>query len=289
MTIGRPINYFGTKDRLAKRIISLVPPECDTWVDLFCGSAIVTLRKPRHKREVINDINGEIVNLFSVLRNTKQLTQLMKFVELTPYAQDELNRAQSSETPSDPVERAWHFLIVSWMGRAGSNAHRTGFRWSKGQTTAPELSWCKLPERLVSVANRLRGVCVRSVPALKLIDSYDVGNCILYVDPPYPGPVGRRYKHKMNDDEHKKLAERLAQCKARVILSMNPDTIYSEILKDWQVHRVNVTGGGTNTKQELILTNYTAPYPLATAPKAVKFDVQAMNCLFNESGHHECS
>lgn len=256
MTIGRPINYFGSKDRLAKKIISLIPPTCDTWVDLFCGSAIVTLRKPRHKREVINDNHDEIVNLFTVMRHQDKLNYLLSLIELTPYAQAELDRVQLSEAPTDDVERAWHFLIVSWMGRAGSTAHKTGFRWSKGQTTSPEFSWTKLPERLQSVANRLRGVCIRSENSVDLIDSYDVENCIFYVDPPYPGSVGRRYKHRMTEDQHHLLAERLSRCRAKVILSMNPDTIYSEVLSDWQSHAVNVTGGGNNTKQELLLTNY---------------------------------
>lgn len=253
--IGRPINYYGSKGRIAGRIIDLLPQGCDTWVDLFCGSAIVTLRKPRHKRETINDLNGDIVNLFAVLRDADALSELLRLIELTPYAELELARVRCESHQDHPVRQAWHFLISGWMSRNGT-AYKTGFRWSKGQTTAPELSWAKLPDRLAAVANRLRGVCVRSVDALELIDSYNAPNCILFVDPPYPGPVGRHYKHKMSDDQHRALAERLADCRSRVVLTMNPDTVYSEVLTGWNEHRINVTGGGANTKQEIILTNY---------------------------------
>lgn len=254
--IGRPINYYGSKDRLARRIIGLVPPGCDTWVDLFCGSAIVTLRKPRHRREVINDLNQDVVNLFAVLRDDEMARKLYRLIELTPYSEVEL-RLNREVCLLDPVEKAWQFLVEGWFSRGGDN-HKTGFRWSKGQTTAPELSWAVLPARLSACANRLRGVCIRSVDALRLIDEYDVAGSVIFVDTPYPGRVGRRYRHSMSGDQHAKLAERLRQCKARVILTMNPGTVYSDVLSSWCCHDVAVYGNGHQTKPEIILTNYEA-------------------------------
>lgn len=253
--IRRPINYYGSKEKMCGQIHALIPHGPSTWVDLFCGSAIVTLKKPRHQREVINDLNGDIINLFDVLRSDALAPALYRMIELTPYAEDLLYRAYDHDPGEDPADRAMHFLIRSWFGRGG-DSHKTGFRWSKTQTTAPELMWARLPDRLQAVATRLRGICIRSADALKVIADYDHPDCILFVDPPYPGDVGRRYAVKMVADQHRALAERLALCRAKVILTMNPGTVYGEVLADWHITSTVVQGGGNAFKQEHILTNY---------------------------------
>ncbi|WP_395830278.1 DNA adenine methylase [Elstera sp.] len=259
MTLQRPLNYYGSKEKLCPAIYRLIPPGVETWVDLFCGSGIVTLKKPRHPREVVNDLNRDVINLFAVLRGGGA-GELYRLLELTPYSQQILAEIYAAEPSPDPITRAWQFLIMSWQARGG-DCYQTGFRWSKGQTTAPEITWSRLPQRLAAVAERLRGVCIREVDALRLIDDYDVPGSLLFADPPYPGPVGRRYAVLMAEETHAALARRLAACRARVILTMNPDTIYSEILQDWHRHDVSVLGGGGQVKGELILTNF-EPSPL---------------------------
>lgn len=256
--IRRPVNYFGSKEMMCPLIHGLIPPGVSTWVDLFCGSAVVTLKKERHPREVINDLNGDIVNLFEVLRDHDQAAELYRRVELTPYAEDLLARAYEEE-PADPIAQAMRFLVVSWFGRGGTS-HRSGFRWSKKQTISPEFTWVRMPERLQAVAARLRGICIRKADAFKIIDDYDDPDCVLFVDPPYPG-VGYRYAVKMAADQHEALARRLRGCRAQVILTMSPGTVYSQILDDWTVTETRVVGGGNTAKPEIILTNF-EPLPL---------------------------
>ena len=215
----------------------------------------MTLSKPRHEREVINDLDGDVINLFGVLRGARA-PELYAALELTPYAEDLLQRTYAcAEMPDDPVERALHFLIRSWFGRGG-DAHKTGFRWSKGRTTAPELLWARLPQRLQPVAERLRGICIRSDDALAILGHYDDPDCILFVDPPYPGDPGRRYAVRMAAAQHQELAERLAAARARVILTMRPDTLYANVLRGWNTIPVTVQGGGGRALPEVILTNY---------------------------------
>lgn len=38
-----PIFYMGNKHKLLKQIIPLFPDECDTFVDLFGGSGVVSM------------------------------------------------------------------------------------------------------------------------------------------------------------------------------------------------------------------------------------------------------
>ena len=139
--------------KMCPQIHALIPPGMTTWVDVFCGSAIVTLRKPRHPREVINDLNGDVINLFDVLRS-EAVEDLYRLIELTPFSEGELYRTYDLEPTEDPIERARRFLVCSWFGRGGDN-HKTGLRWSKGSTVAPEMAWARLPARLTAVADRL--------------------------------------------------------------------------------------------------------------------------------------
>lgn len=264
MTVQRPFNYYGSKERMCPLIHSLIPSGPSTWVDVFCGTAIVTLKKPRHRREVINDLHGDIVNLFEVLRGGR-MEELFRRIELTPYAEELLYAAYDAPEPEDPVERAWRFLLMQWFKRSG-DGHRTGLRWSKSQTVSPELLWARLPGRLAEVASRLRGVCIRKADALRLIDDYDDPDCILFVDPPYVGAVGRRYAVRMVDEDHQRLALRLLSARAKVIMTMNPGTLYDDVLSGWHRHGVEVQGGGNSFKDEVILTNFeTMPLWAGTA------------------------
>ena len=113
-----------------------------------------------------------------------------------------------------------------------------------------------MPHRLAAVADRLRGVCVRHDDALKIVDGYDTPDCLLFVDPPYPGPVGRRYAVKMDAARHQALAERLARCRASVIMTMNPGTVYGNVLAGWWVQDAPVLTGGNVVKHETIMTNF---------------------------------
>ena len=65
----RPImRYHGGKWRMAPWIISNFPPH-KIYIEPYGGAASVLLRKPRTYSEVYNDLAGEIVNLFRVLRS----------------------------------------------------------------------------------------------------------------------------------------------------------------------------------------------------------------------------
>ena len=93
-------------------------------------------------------------------------------------------------------------------------------------------------------------------PALEVIDMFDAPNAVLFCDPPYPGAMGARYRHSMNDDEHEALASRLDRCRADVILTMAPGTVYEEILSGWQCIETGVITNGGSKKPEVILTNF---------------------------------
>ena len=254
MTVARPLNYYGSKENMCPQIHALIPTGVTTWVDVFCGSAIVTLKKFRHPKEVINDLNDDVINLYKILRDG-EAEKLLSAIELTPFAQAELVAVYDAPPTDDPIEKARRFVVESWLGRGGDQ-HRTGFRWSKSQTVAPEIAWARLPHRLNAVAERLRGINIRKDDAFKIIADYDAEDCLLFIDPPYPGAVGRRYRHSMDESQHKRLAERLSRCRAKVILTMNADPIYRFSLSDWNRKSSQVVTNAGTVKPEFIYTNF---------------------------------
>src|ERR1700734_2994177 len=81
-------SYFGSKNRLAYSLCASLPPH-NAWIELFCGSAALTLAKPPAPIEVINDLDGDVINLFEQLRNNH--VELCRQIALTPYSREELN------------------------------------------------------------------------------------------------------------------------------------------------------------------------------------------------------
>ncbi|MFC2071862.1 DNA adenine methylase [Chloroflexota bacterium] len=153
--IKPPFGYYGSKHRLASQIVGHLPPH-NTWVEAFCGSAAVTLAKPPVPIEIINDMDGHIVNLFQQLRDHQE--ELCRLVALTPYARGEYQRAREHDDDCTPLERARQFLVATMMTVNGANGGKSsGFSfsqsYSRGGNEARVNRWYHLPERheLVSV------------------------------------------------------------------------------------------------------------------------------------------
>ena len=62
------VKYPGSKWGLAKWIISYFP-EHHSYLEPFFGSGAVLFNKPRSNIETINDLDGNVVNLFEWIRD----------------------------------------------------------------------------------------------------------------------------------------------------------------------------------------------------------------------------
>ncbi|KAB0545407.1 DNA adenine methylase, partial [Pantoea stewartii] len=62
------IPWVGGKRKLAKHLLPLFPAHT-CYVEPFCGGAALFFMKEQSKAEVLNDINGDIVNLYRVIQN----------------------------------------------------------------------------------------------------------------------------------------------------------------------------------------------------------------------------
>lgn len=234
---SRPlVRWFGGKWKLAPWIISYFGDH-RCYVEPFGGGASVLLRKRPSYAGVYNDLDGDIVNLFRVLRGDRA-EELVRSIELTPFAREEF--AAADLTASDPVERARQMLIRSFMG-FGSNAHnarrRTGFRANSNRSgTTPARDWRNYPAALVQVVDRLRGVIVENRDAAEVMGHHDSASALHYVDPPYVHETRaekRSYRHEMSDAGHVALLEFLPTLKGAVIVSGYRCALYDDGLAGW--------------------------------------------------------
>jgi DNA adenine methylase len=111
-SIKPAFGYYGAKQRISHQIIDPLPPH-NAWVELFCGSAAITLAKKPAPIEVINDLDDNIVNLFEQLRNNS--SELIRCIELTPYSRTEFNNARYVSPEDSDLERARKFMILCMM------------------------------------------------------------------------------------------------------------------------------------------------------------------------------
>ena len=186
--VRAPFGYYGAKLRIARQVVRKLPPH-NAWVEGFCGSAALTLAKKPVPIEVINDQDGQIVNLFNQLRSNTRA--LCRAVALTPYAREEFQLSRVPEEGLEPLERARRFLVRTMMAVNGtSGSSRCGFSFSQSYARESKEArvnrWYNLPARLEKVVERLRGVRVENRDARELIEMFaDRPATLMYLDPPY--------------------------------------------------------------------------------------------------------
>lgn len=271
----RPVlRYHGGKWRLATWIMSFFPAH-HIYVEPFGGAGSVLMRKPRSNAEIYNDLDGELVNLFRVLRDVETAAELRRALELTPYAREEFNG--SYDETDHPVERARRIIVRSFMGHGGSGtrANRTGLRPVYGRRgTMPNRDWHQWPRQVPLIAERLRGVCIEHVDALRLMRKYDAATTLFYVDPPYPFSTraslrnGSRqhYRHEMSDAQHRRLAEQLHRMTGFVVLSGYPCRLYDqELYRDWIRHERAARADGAAARTEVLWLNQACSDALESA------------------------
>lgn len=271
---SRPVlRWHGGKWKLAPWIISFFP-EHRIYVEPYGGAASVLMRKRRAYAEIYNDLDGEVVMLFRVLR--ERPLDLIRALELTPFARDEFDGAY--ELTGDPVETARRLVIRSLMG-FGSDGHnkvvRTGFRANSNRSgTTPAHDWRSYPAVLPAIVDRLAGVVIENRPAIDVMVRHDSPATLHYVDPPYV-PVTRSaksrrgkikyhaYTHEMDEGDHRDMAKCLRALEGMVVLSGYHSMQYDTLFADWETFEIAAHADGARERTEVLWLNRRASWARA--------------------------
>ena len=250
--------YPGSKWSLADWIIDFFP-EHHSYLEPFFGSGAVLFNKPRSHIETVNDLDGNVVNLFECIREDPE--KLARYVYYTPYAREAYEKAFNGVVPEDKFERALNFYIRLNMGHGfRTNGEKVGW---KNDVQGRERSyasqeWCRLPEKIMQAAERLRGVQIDNRPALELIPHFNYKNVLIYCDPPYMLETrhGKQYRHEMDDNDHEALLDVLLKHKGYVVISGYDTELYNSMLAGWNKYEKTSYSQVCSRKQEVVWMNY---------------------------------
>lgn len=265
----QPLRYYGSKWRIGPWIASFHPPHYH-YVSAYGGGANDIFTKPPSTLETYNDLDGNVVNFFRVLR--EQPEELIKAIELTPFARAELNHANEVYAGSgklnpaqlSDIEKARLFYVRCQQGRrSGSAVWKVTWRHmvTDGRSKTHVKNWNEV-DHLWQTVERLKQIQIECLPALKIIDKYDKEDTLLYLDPPYVhgerwGSWLKAYQFEMSDDDHRELATRLQTINGMAIISGYPSDLYTELYEahGWRRETTTARTNTNNFKTEAIWIN----------------------------------
>ncbi|EAS5032329.1 DNA adenine methylase [Salmonella enterica] len=256
-TIKHPaIRYHGGKFRLASWIINHFPAH-RCYVEPFGGAASVLLKKEPSDAEVYNDLDGDVVNLFRVLRSPDSRQSLIDACALTPYSRSEFRCAY--EQTDDPIEQARRLIVRATMGfgSAGATKSRTGFRLdTKRNSATAQKIWARQPDNLAAVGSRFAGVLVENRDAIQCMQDHDTASTLHFVDPPYVHDTrvnvakNSAYRFEMTNSEHSVLLASLKELSGMVIVCGYDSDLYNDSLSSWKrVTRTTAANGHSGSVQ----------------------------------------
>jgi DNA adenine methylase len=217
--ISSPFKWVGGKSRLRKYIIDAIPRHT-CYVEPFCGAAWVLFGKSPSDVEVINDLDEELITFFRVVKEQPEAliasfewelvsrAEFRRLAELPPYELDDIQRAH----------RFYYIIMAGWGGELNYPRFQISIKdGGHGNRLFGALN--HLRERIIPVYERLRNVIIENLDWSDCIKRYDSSTTVFYLDPPYPDN-GCNYKHNMRGwEDHKRLADVLANTQAKWILS----------------------------------------------------------------------
>jgi DNA adenine methylase len=237
--------WYGGKFSHLEWLLPLLP-QAHHYCEPFAGSGAVLLNREPSPVETYNDIDGDVVNFFRVLRD--QPEELARAIALTPFSREEFHRAivgLPADTPKAKraLERARLFYIRARQARTGLAQTATLGRWANCRDTSRAgvsgvvSRWLGGVEGLSDIGERLIRVQIENRPADDVIRLYDGPNTLFYCDPPYLHTTrgdSKAYGFEMDEQEHIDLAAVLRRAKGKVALSGYRNKLMDSLYKDWR-------------------------------------------------------
>lgn len=251
--------YPGSKWGIAQWIIDFFPPH-HSYLEPFFGSGAVLFTKSRSAIETVNDLDGDVVNLFEWIRRDPE--RLAKEVYWIPYSREVYDRATDAyRFETDSLRRAVFFLTKMMMGHGfRTNEIKVGWKNDvQGREAAyAAKGWCDTPGRIMEAAERLRGVQIENRPALEVINRFNYPNVLIYADPPYLLSTrhGKQYACEMTSDDHVDLLDALLAHKGPVLLSGYDSPMYSDALRAWHREEIDARAQTATKRREVLWMNF---------------------------------
>lgn len=198
-------------------------PEHGIYLEPFVGSGALALNHIRSPVEIINDLDGDIANLFAVMADREKGKELIDRLLKVPYDRKIFNVVRGEQKNHfrgyNSIEKA---VLTYIMISQSFNATRSSF--SKGGYANTELYHQDMLDNLPKVYERLKEMKIYNVDALDLLSCYvDNEKVFAFLDPPYRHDLrgknaDRAYKCEMSETQQIKLLKIIRNAKAQILL-----------------------------------------------------------------------
>jgi DNA adenine methylase len=248
-----PLSYIGGKNPLAREVIEIFPKHT-TYVEAFAGGAQVFFHKEPSKVEVLNDLDGEIVNFFRVCQAyPDELIRYFRFV-LASRKWFDLLRTTDPATLTD-IQRAARYLYLL-KNRFASLVRNPNYH--RNVVQPPGFNLERLPELIENAHKRLERVQIECASYDEILTRFDRPTTLFYLDPPYWGR--KLYHHNFTTADFEKLAECLGKVRGKFVLSLNdvPEVraLFRRFhIKQVELHYTSQKHAGRRYR-EVLITNF---------------------------------
>jgi DNA adenine methylase len=233
--------WYGGKFSHLEWLLPLLP-EAHHYCEPFAGSAAVLINRSPSPIETYNDIDGEVVNFFKMLRDFPE--DLTRVIGLTPFSREEFYTAINGSIQGvTQLERARRFYIRARQTRTGLAQTATLGRWANCKNTSRAgmsgvvSRWLGGVEALGEIGDRLLRVQIENRPALDVIRLYDSPQTLFYCDPPYLHETrgdSNAYGFEMIQDEHHQLSWALNRITGKAAISGYRCALMDKLYKGWR-------------------------------------------------------
>ena len=248
------VPWIGGKRRLAKHILPLFPAHT-CYVEPFSGAAALYFLKTPSKTEVINDINGELVNLYRVVKHhleefVRQFKWALVSRQIYKWLQD-----TPEETLTD-IQRAARFYYLQKQAFGGKVADHT---FGTSTTSAPRFNLLRIEEELSMAHLRLSRTLIEHLDWQQCLKRYDRPHTLFYCDPPYWGTEGYGVEFGLENYDH--MAELARSIKGKMIISVNDIPEMRQAFDGLNIQTVDISynlkvTGKASLRKELVICNF---------------------------------
>lgn len=247
------IPWIGGKRRLADRLLPLFPPH-DCYVEVFCGAAALYFLRQPARVEIVNDVNGDIVNLYRVVQH-----HLEEFVRQFKWALSSRQiftwlKSTRPETLTD-IQRAARFYYLQQLCFGGRVEGQT---FGVATTAPPGLNLLRLEESLSAAHLRLSSTTIESLDWAACVDRYDRPHTFFYMDPPYWETEGYGVPFPM--EQYHLMAEKLRRLQGKALVSLNDHPAMREAFAGFQIETVDikytVNAAAPTDRRELVIFSW---------------------------------
>ena len=261
LRLKTPISYYGGKQKLAAKIVSLIPDHI-LYCEPFLGGAAVFFAKKASEIEVINDTNRELMNFYRMVK--EDFVSLEKEIRISLHSRDLYRKASVMYNNPDmfpDLKRAWAVWVLS--NQSFSSMLDGNWGYDKATNTTSQKINNKKESFTEELAIRLQNCQIESADALYIIGSRDTENTFFYCDPPYYNSDCGHYDG-YSEQDYESLLFLLSKIKGKFLLSSYPSALLAKYTKEYKWHKwsinqkvsVGAKSGNQKSKIEMLVANY---------------------------------